>query len=78
MPFSYICAIILVNKRCSDASNERQRHNQTQQFLLIFAGLLFLIAVLLPLMYILLPKGKTVSIRYYENTLILHPGSIRK
>ena len=34
-------------------------------FLLIFAGLLFLIAVLLPLMYILLPKGKTVSIRYY-------------
>lgn len=47
-------------------------------FLLIFAGLLFLVAVLLPLMYILLPKGKTVSIRYYENTLILHPGSIRK
>lgn len=47
-------------------------------FLLIFAGLLFLIAVLLPLMYILLPKGKTVPIRYYENTLILHPGSIRK
>ena len=47
-------------------------------FLLIFAGLLFLIAVLLPLMPVLLPKGKTVSIRYYENTLILHPGSIRK
>ena len=47
-------------------------------FLLIFAGLLFLVAVLLLLMYILLPKGKTVSIRYYENTLILHPGSIRK
>lgn len=36
MPFSYICAIILVNKRCSDASNERQRHNQTQHVSLDF------------------------------------------